>query len=151
MKRMALFFSGIVLGDQCLKHFVRSMMMPGQSIPVIPDFFYLTYVLNPGAAFGILANHQAFFILCGILILIAAVFFLPRLKRIPRLFSYGAVMMLAGALGNLIDRIHNGLVVDYLDFRIWPVFNLADIAIVIGVGCMMASILRDQEGCDEDA
>ena len=82
-----------------------------------------------------------FFIVAGIFILLAALLLYPRLKRQNPWLRYGCIALLGGAVGNLIDRIHNGLVVDFLDFRIWPVFNIADIAIVGGVGCMLYAIL----------
>ena len=80
------------------------------------------------------------------MILLAFLWYYPRLKRECALLHYGCVAMAAGAIGNLIDRIKTGLVVDFLDFRIWPVFNLADIAIVLGVAGMVYAILfKDKE------
>ena len=135
-----LFFC-IILVDQIIKLIVRLNMMPGESIPLVPQVFHFTYVLNPGAAFGILENQRMFFIVAGIFILLAALLLYPRLRQQDPWLRYGCVALLGGAVGNLIDRIHNGLVVDFLDFRIWPVFNIADIAIVGGVGCMLYAIL----------
>ena len=126
-------FFGIILVDQIVKLIVRLNMMPGESIPLVPQVLHFTYVLNPGAAFGILENQR--------IILLAALLLYPRLKRQNPWLRYGCIALLGGAVGNLIDRIHNGLVVDFLDFRIWPVFNIADIAIVGGVGCMLYAIL----------
>ncbi len=134
-------FFGIILVDQIVKLIVRLNMMPGESIPLVPQVLHFTYVLNPGAAFGILENQRMFFIVAGIFILLAALLLYPRLKRQNPWLRYGCIALLGGAVGNLIDRIHNGLVVDFLDFRIWPVFNIADIAIVGGVGCMLYAIL----------
>ena len=111
------------------------------SFPIIQDVFHITFVLNPGAAFGILANQQFFFIGIGLLILLAAVYYYPMLKKQDIWIRYGAALLLGGAVGNLIDRIRYGVVVDFFDFRIWPVFNVADIAIVVGVGCIIYALL----------
>jgi len=113
----------------------------GMSIPVIPQVFHITYILNAGAAFGILENQQWFFILIGLAVLGAAAWFYSCLQRENACIRYGVSLLLGGAAGNLIDRIFRGSVVDFFDFRIWPVFNIADIAIVVGVGCIIYSLL----------
>ncbi len=133
--------AGIILLDQLVKLYVQSTMLPGMSFPIIQDVFHITFVLNPGAAFGILANQQFFFIGIGLLILLAAVYYYPMLKKQDIWIRYGAALLLGGAVGNLIDRIRYGVVVDFFDFRIWPVFNVADIAIVVGVGCIIYALL----------
>ncbi len=145
----ALLFVFIVLSDQTIKMAVKSLMMPGESIPVLSGIFHLTYVLNPGAAFGILEHQREFFIIAGIILLGAALRFYPRICGMGSWMRYGTLMLLGGAAGNLIDRVATGFVVDYLDFRFWPVFNLADIVIVAGVACMGYGIMlmedREQE------
>ncbi|MBC7325302.1 MAG: signal peptidase II [Moorella sp. (in: Bacteria)] len=124
----------LVLGlDQLTKYIIRTNFQPNESLPVIKSIFHLTYVNNPGAAFGLLAYKTPVFI--GVTLLVAAIIlvayrFLPPDRALLRL---SLAMMLGGALGNLIDRLRFGYVVDFLDFRIWPVFNLADMAIVGGV------------------
>ena len=143
----ALFF-GIILLDQVVKLAVKMNMTPGESIPLIPQIFHFTYVLNPGAAFGILENQRLFFIVAGVFILLFFGMLYPRMKKQDPWLHYGCIALLGGAVGNLIDRIYNGLVVDFFDFRIWPVFNIADIAIVAGVGCMLYAILFKMEGAN---
>ena len=133
--------AGIILLDQLVKLYIQSTMLPGMSFPIIQDVFHITFVLNPGAAFGILANQQFFFIGIGLLILLAAVYYYPMLKKQDIWIRYGAALLWGGAVGNLIDRIRYGVVVDFFDFRIWPVFNVADIAIVVGVGCIIYALL----------
>ena len=132
---------GIVILDQLTKIWIQSSMTLGMSIPVIKDVFHITYILNPGAAFGILENQQIFFIVVGVAIVAAAIYFYPSIRRENRWIRYGAALLMGGAVGNLIDRIQNGLVIDFFDFRIWPVFNIADIAIVVGVGCIIYALL----------
>lgn len=136
-----LLFIGIVAIDQFVKGIVAASMVPGESVPILKNVFHLTYVLNPGAAFGILPHQRELFLLAGVAILIGAAIFYTHLKKTDLAMRFGLISLLSGATANLIDRFQNGLVVDFLDFRIWPVFNIADIAIVVGVGFMIYSIL----------
>ena len=131
----------IVVLDQVVKFLVTHEMFPGMSIPVIQDVFHITFVLNPGAAFGILAHQRSFFIVMGIVIVILSGLFSPYIRRQCRIFRCGTALLLGGALGNLIDRVRFGHVIDFFDFRIWPVFNIADIAIVVGVAAIIYAIL----------
>lgn len=111
------------------------------SIQVWPGIFHITYIQNAGAAFGILAEQRWIFIAVSVLLLAAAAFFYPQLRRESAWIRYGAALLVGGAIGNLIDRIWLGQVIDFLDFRVWPVFNIADIGIVVGVGCIMYAML----------
>lgn len=143
---MVFFISiAVVLLDQMVKRFIMSDMTLGMSIPVWPGIFHITYIQNPGAAFGILAQQRWLFIAVGFLFVCAAIYFRRRLRRESRWLQWGMALLLGGAVGNLIDRILWGNVVDFLDFRVWPVFNIADISIVVGVGCMMYALLRRAE------
>lgn len=123
--------------DQAVKWFVQTSMTLGESIPLIPHVFHLTYIINPGAAFGILADQRWFFLaIVGVLFIL---FFIYR-NRIPKrpvYFPVAVGMLLGGALGNGIDRVRIEGVVDFFDFRIWPIFNVADIAICVGVGLIV--------------
>ena len=140
-------FLGVVALDQFTKALVMKSMVPGESIPILQDIFHLTYVLNPGAAFGILSNQRAFLLATGAVLIVATAYFYPLLKKSDGCLQLGATMILSGAVANLIDRVQTGFVVDFFDFRIWPVFNVADIAIVLGMGFMIYSILfRLDEG-----
>ena len=134
-------FFGVVAGDQFTKALVMRSMVPGQSIPIIQDIFHLTYVLNPGAAFGILSNQRMFLLVTGAVLILATAYFYPLLKKSDTFLRLGATAILSGAVANLIDRVQTGYVVDFFDFRVWPVFNVADIAIVLGMGFMIYSIL----------
>jgi signal peptidase II len=121
--------------DQASKFVVQNEMVLHESVPVIPGFFHITYILNRGAAFGILENQQWFFLVIAILL-----FFLYGIfhKRLPSssIVHCGVGLLLGGALGNALDRVCTGAVVDFFDFRIWPVFNVADMSIVVGV-CLL--------------
>lgn len=135
-----LFLSVVVL-DQFTKALVMKSMVPGESIPLLQDIFHLTYVLNPGAAFGILSNQRVFLLAMGAALILATAYFYTLLKKSDGCLQLGATMILSGAVANLIDRVQTGYVVDFFDFRIWPVFNVADIAIVLGMGFMIYAIL----------
>ena len=126
--------------DQLVKHLVVSTMHLGQSFPVIKGIFHITYVLNPGAAFGMLEHQRWFFIVVALAAVLLGVFFYRKLQQESILMRSGAGLLLGGAVGNLADRIQSGLVVDFLDFRVWPVFNIADTAICAGAGILIYDI-----------
>ena len=126
--------------DQLVKHLVVSTMHLGQSLPVIKGIFHITYVLNPGAAFGMLEHQRWFFIVVALAAVLLGAAFYKKLQQESFLMRSGAGLLLGGAVGNLADRIQSGLVVDFLDFRIWPVFNIADIAICAGAGILIYDI-----------
>ncbi len=123
----------IVIIDQLTKLYIQTTMTPGESIPIIPDVFHITYVQNPGAAFGILEHHRVLFVCITLFILTVFVYSYSHIKLWPFKLRLGVAVLIGGAIGNLIDRIKDGYVVDFFDFRFWPVFNIADIAIVSGV------------------
>jgi signal peptidase II len=130
----------ILIFDQLTKYIVTQCIPQDVSIPIIKDIFHLTHILNRGAAFGIFKNQAYFFIITAI----AAITFILinlRRKRIPRI-EIALSLILSGAIGNLIDRLRLGAVIDFLDFRIWPVFNIADTAITIGAILLAYTILK---------
>ena len=138
-------FVGIIALDQFVKAKIISTMVPGESIPVLQNVFHITYVLNPGAAFGILPNQRIFFLVAGGILLILAAYFYPKINRKDTLSKFGAIILVSGATANLIDRVQSGLVIDFLDFRVFPVFNIADIAIVVGMFVMVYVVLFKME------
>lgn len=127
----------VTILDQVVKWFVQGHMELGESIPMIPHIFHLTYIMNPGAAFGILEYQHTFFL--GIVVILFAAYLIMR-RRIPKkpvYFPIGIGMVLGGALGNAIDRVRYQGVVDFFDFRVWPIFNVADIAICVGMALIL--------------
>jgi signal peptidase II len=133
----------VLLFDQGSKAAVQMLMRQGESIAVAPPVFYLTYILNPGAAFGILPNQKALFIIMGLLLVIGVLVAYRKIPSGKTVLRSGLGLVLGGALGNMADRLRYGGVVDFLDFRVWPVFNLADTAIFIGVCLMCWELLKD--------
>lgn len=121
----------IVLSDQITKFIILKKMSPGESLPVVNSVFHLTLVFNKGGAFGIFSNAAAFFIFISVLVIGAITVFLLR-KNPARATRVAMAFVASGAASNLIDRLRFGYVVDFLDFRVWPVFNIADSAITIG-------------------
>ena len=142
--KAAFSFFVILLMDQLVKYYVELTMLPGESIPVAPPFFHITFVLNPGAAFGIFRDQQWLFLVTALVFSAAFITFYERLRRSGSLIHYGSVALAAGAVSNLIDRIRLGHVVDFFDFRIWPVFNIADIAIVIGTAAVLWALFAQK-------
>lgn len=137
-----------LLLDQLIKMIVAGNMLPGDSIPVINDIFHFTYVRNTGAGFGILAGKRYLLIVISSLILIG-IFIYRYHQRDSRLLKFSLGLITAGALGNLLDRIRLSYVIDYLDFRVWPVFNLADVLVCIGTGLFIIYIWRSEGGKNE--
>jgi signal peptidase II len=131
----------VVFIDQLSKFYIQKHMVLGMSIPVVEDVFHITYVLNPGAAFGLFEHQTLFFLVVAVCLVISAIYFYPRIPKQYRLLRLGTGLLVGGAVGNVIDRIKTGYVVDFFDFRIWPVFNVADTAIVCGVGCIIFTMI----------
>ncbi len=122
-----------ILSDQGIKYLIRQQMNLGESIGILEGIFHLTYVENPGAAFGLFANQTVFFIVFTTIIIGIMGYLVYKQKNKKSLTSLSMALVIGGALGNLIDRILKQTVTDMFDFRIWPVFNVADMAIVIGL------------------
>ena len=135
----------VFLLDQGSKLAVQTAMYHGESIAVFPPVFYFTYVLNPGAAFGLLAHRSMLFISVTLLLVAGVLLAYKRLAAGRVLVKTGLGLVIGGALGNLVDRLRFGMVVDFLDFRVWPVFNLADSAIVAGAFLLAWEILKNAD------
>ncbi|GAB4174310.1 MAG: signal peptidase II [Geothermobacteraceae bacterium] len=143
--------------DQWTKYLVLKSFRLYESVPVIDGLFNLTYVRNKGAAFGILADsdwRRPFFI---VVTLVACAFILGYLRRLGnerRLAPLSLSLIFAGALGNLIDRVRFGEVIDFLDVYWrqyhWPAFNVADSAITVGVGLLLLDMWRHDRQCKEE-
>ena len=122
----------VIFIDQFTKFVIRVRLAVGQSVPVIKDVFHVTYVQNTGAGFGILQNQQVLLSWFSIIVIGVILYYYD--KALKNDFTLATVaLILGGAIGNLIDRISWRYVIDFIDFRIWPAFNVADEAITIGV------------------
>lgn len=135
----------IIALDQWTKKLVLNNMELGESIPLIADVFHLTSHRNMGAAFGILQNQRWLFIIITIAVVIGIVYSMIRIGKTQPRVSLALSLVLGGAIGNFIDRVSTGQVVDFLDFTLinFPIFNVADMGITIGVGILLLDVLLD--------
>ena len=138
----------VVLSDQLSKWAAHAWLEPLQSVSLIPGLLHLTYVRNTGAAFGLFRGWAALFTVLAALIAGWVSLELARRHHAP-LNRLGLALVLGGAVGNLMDRLRTGSVIDFIDLRVWPVFNLADSAITIGVILLVWNTLFSSKGVRE--
>ena len=143
---------GTVIGafvlDQVSKRIITGWLQLGESWPS-EGFFRITYGTNSGTAFGLFPNHTTLLIVVS-LVAIGFLFYFYRAHAMPSLVLRFAIgLQLGGAFGNLIDRVLNGKVVDFIDVGPWPIFNLADSSIVVGIFILMAVFLLTKESTEE--
>jgi signal peptidase II len=143
----------VVVADQITKRLAEDRLRDQRSIPVVDDILRLTYVQNRGAAFGLLQDQTTFFVLVGIVVIGVIAASYRYLPRSGFLLHLALGLQLGGAIGNLIDRVRQGYVVDFVDFGYranwWPVFNVADSAIVIGVALLALNALSPTPAADQ--
>ncbi|MCC0564354.1 signal peptidase II [Brevibacillus borstelensis] len=139
--------AAIIAIDQWTKSLVVKHMELGQSIPLIQDVLHLTSHRNTGAAFGILANQRMLFVVITIAVVVGILISLIRIGKSQPRVSLALSMVLGGAIGNFIDRVTTGKVVDFVDVTLinFPIFNVADMAITIGVGLLLLDVLLDSK------
>ena len=147
-KKIYLIASIIFIIDQITKYFISTYLKLESSIKIIKDFFYIRYIKNYGASWGILENNRLFLILVSIFSIVIIIKYLKETKD-TKLNILGYGFLLGGIIGNLFDRIIFGYVKDFLDFYIfkynYPVFNIADTFIVIGALLIIISIIKGEE------
>ena len=128
----------VVAFDQLTKYLIQANMELNSSIPLIEGIFHITYIQNRGAAFSILQNKTEFLIIMQLIIITAVLIYLIKKQKSEQwclLFSISLIA--AGGVGNLIDRAMKGYVVDFFDFRVFPIFNVADISVCVGCGLLI--------------
>jgi signal peptidase II len=145
----------VLLADQVTKYLIVKNMAINDSITVINNFFYITHWKNKGAAWGIFQNGRIFFIVLTIIILAILVYILAKYEN--KFLRISLSLLLGGAIGNLIDRISRGSVVDFFQFYIgsyeFPIFNVADTFIVIGtimLAIYMLFIHKDKQNNEKE-
>lgn len=151
MRKKHMCIIAIVLGiDQITKFVVDGNMALGQQIPIIPGFFNFTYMHNTGAAWSMLEGKMWFFYIITIAALIAMVMFYRNSEKEDHVTRFALSLMIAGTLGNFIDRLCLQYVRDFIDFIIFgydfPIFNVADMALCIGVFLIIADIFLENSG-----
>ena len=131
----------VVLFDRLSKIFFSNILLEGESLPIIRRVFHMTLVHNTGIAFGLFKGQDLVFIVIPVIAIVLLAYNIYYYKynneKLSRLYIIAISLILGGAIGNLVDRISHGYVIDFIDFRIWPVFNVADSAITIGA-CIIA-------------
>lgn len=152
VQRGELFLLGVALSvlvlDQLTKQYVVSNLSPGvpwNPIESLRKYVSLTYITNTGAAFGMFPAFGTFFAVVAVVVVVAILFYHRQLASGHWMMHLGLGLQLGGAFGNLVDRLRWGHVVDFIDVKVWPVFNVADSSIVIGVALLALSLLRDSE------
>ncbi len=125
----------IIITDRLTKIYFSKVLSLGESLPLIRNVLHMTLVHNTGIAFGLFRDKGVVFIIIPIIaaiLLIFNIYYYKNHKILSRTYIVAFSLILGGAIGNLIDRIFFGYVIDFIDLRIWPVFNIADSAITIG-------------------
>ena len=123
----------IILIDQITKFLIKTNFQLNQSLPLIKNIFQLTYIHNFGAGFGILQQQKWILVFISLIVIGIIFYYFDRIKEKEILLQVLVGFTLGGTIGNLIDRIVYGFVIDFLDFRIWPIFNIADSFVTVGV------------------
>ena len=148
---MLLIGSAVLVLDQITKFWVHQTMALYQSVEIIPRFASITYIRNTGAAFGFLAGERSslrtiFFILVSGLAIGCILYLFKTLRPQQKTLIISLSLVLGGAIGNLVDRVRMGEVIDFIDLHWnqfhWPAFNVADSAITIGVALLFVQMLR---------
>jgi len=148
---LLIFCLGIFLLDQWTKSMVVQKLPLYQRVEVIQGFFNVTHVRNTGGAFGIFGGEKGgvgsvLFVIVSLLAIGAIIFLFIKIREDEKILALSFSLVLSGAIGNLIDRLRIGEVVDFLDFHVaayhWPAFNVADSAICIGIGLMALELLK---------
>ncbi|MBS1252304.1 MAG: Lipoprotein signal peptidase [Anaerolineales bacterium] len=137
--------------DQASKYLVLTRLPLGGSwnpVSSLKPFISVTHVVNPGAAFGLFPDQGSLFAVIAVIVVGAILVYYRYLPTQNWMVRLSLSLQLGGALGNLADRLQHGHVIDFIDFKIWPVFNLADVAIVTGVGILAYFLLQEPEGGD---
>ncbi|MGL1931864.1 MAG: signal peptidase II [Desulfotalea sp.] len=148
----------VVVLDQLSKLWILDNFKMFDSVEIVPNFFNLIYVVNPGAAFSFLADVDSpwrhyFFIGVGVVALVGLSYYIHMLRNESKWYHFSLSLIAGGAVGNLIDRVSYGHVIDFLDVYYgsyhWPAFNVADSAICVGVGIYLVKSITEsrKEGC----
>lgn len=140
----AIIVGGIVI-DQITKLLATKLLEPIDTVPIIKDALHLTYVMNKGAAFGMLSEHRWVFMTISTVAIIGLLAYLYMGKAQNKLYEISIAMIISGGIGNMFDRIGLGYVVDFIDFRLinFAVFNGADSFVCVGAGLLVLALVLD--------
>ena len=138
----------ILVLDQISKRLVMINFSPGESwnpVAALERWVSLTYVTNTGAAFGLFPEYGGIFMVIAVVVVVVIIFYYRYVPGDQWLVQASLGLQLGGALGNLVDRLRHGHVIDFIDFKVWPVFNVADSSVFIGVVILSFYLLRHGE------
>ena len=159
-RRGTLLFLGttaaVIALDQWTKALARAHLLGPdgrgpRSIPLVGEYVRLTYVENRGAAFGMLQDQTTFFVLVGLVVIVVIVASYRQIREPSWTLDLALGLQMGGAIGNLVDRVRYGYVVDFFDLTVWPVFNVADSAICVGVGLLAWNLLFPRQHAEQPA
>ena len=151
--KLAIIAGSIIIFDQITKAVILNTLPLYESVTAIPGFFNITHIHNPGGAFGLFADQslilrKILFLFISSLAVFFVLYFYSKTPKTHPLLATGFALIFGGAIGNLIDRVRFGEVVDFLDFYIgswhWPAFNVADSAITIGMGILIYHVVLNK-------
>jgi len=149
-KREVLLILAVVALDQITKYAIEAQLSLGQSIEIIKGFFSLTYARNTGAAWSILTGQMTFFYIVSVIALVVMTYFLLKTDKKENLQRIALALLIAGTLGNFIDRLMFQYVRDFLDFIIigydFPIFNVADISLNVAIGLLILEAILEGRG-----
>lgn len=142
----------VLIFDRITKYLIKMTLQPQDSIALIKDFLHITYVENTGAAFGLFTDNRWLFVVVTIFVLAVLIYLAYTEAANKKALSIILGLIAGGGAGNLIDRITEGYVLDFIDFRgLWPyVFNFADAALVIGAFLLLITFILNKETGEND-
>jgi signal peptidase II len=144
MSRLWLAAIVVLIADQLTKRFVMHVLLPNESVPAIPHVLWWTYVQNTHGAFGLFGDNAVLLVVMALVVLGVFWFAFRDAARQSQLVQLAFGAIIGGAIGNIVDRVHFHFVVDFIDLRWWPVFNIADSCISIGVVTLVVLSLRTE-------
>ncbi|MDQ7821788.1 MAG: signal peptidase II [Candidatus Eremiobacteraeota bacterium] len=133
----------VIALDRFTKMLVLTSLAPLESRPLVGRLILITHIHNFGGAFGLFSHMAFFFVVMGVIVPLLIVIFFKKLVAKGRGWIVAAALIMGGALGNLIDRVTYGYVVDFINIRVWPIFNVADIAITMGIIILFISMITE--------
>ncbi|MHC9544814.1 MAG: signal peptidase II [Vulcanimicrobiota bacterium] len=141
----ALISISIIVVDLLVKRWIVAAFPVGRPTPLIGTVLFITHVHNTGGAFGLFSNLRPLFIIMGIIVPVLILIFYKKLFEKGEIWIIAAALVTGGALGNEIDRVMYGYVIDFLDVRFWPIFNVADIGISAGIVLLFIALLTEKQ------
>ena len=135
----------IIIFDQFTKTIIRKNLSSGETVSIIDGFVQLKGVENSGGAFGLFPGSHIFLLSISVIVVVIAVIYWLTNRPNEMIMTISFGLIIGGALGNMIDRLLFNNVTDFIDFRFWPVFNIADLAIVVGMILFLNSYLKEEK------